>query len=316
MHQLRIIFMGTPEFAVPTLKTLVEAGKNVVAVITATDKMGGRGRKEKLESAVKKYAVENGLPVLQPKNLKSHEFQSELASYNADLQVVVAFRMLPESVWNMPVHGTVNLHASLLPKYRGAAPINWAIIHGEKYTGLTTFRLKHEIDTGSIIFQEEVKIGQNETAGELHDRMKIIGAGLVLKTVDAIESGKATFKEQPNTGITKAPKIYKETCEINFEQNVQKVHDFIRGLSPHPGAWTYIDNIFTKILRAEISTDEYLEPGALEVKDNSLFIGTKTKALEVIEIQPEGKRRMSTKDYLNGHTIQNMSVGLDFRRDA
>ncbi len=237
---MRIIFMGTPDFAVPSLDILVKSGHEVVAVVTSTDKLGGRGGKQILQSPIKKYAEANIIPVLQPPNLKSPAFIEELKSYNADLQVVVAFRMLPELVWSMPKLGTFNLHGSLLPKYRGAAPINWAVINGETETGVTTFFIKHEIDTGDLLFQEAIPIGENETAGEVHDRMMLVGADLVLKTVNAIQNDKYKLSKQDESKVCKAPKIYHETCEIDFNQPVKKVHDFIRGLSPYPGAWTLI----------------------------------------------------------------------------
>ncbi|MEN0051746.1 MAG: methionyl-tRNA formyltransferase, partial [Bacteroidota bacterium] len=219
---LRIVFMGTPDFAVPSLQVLVENDYQVVGVITATDKYGGRGGKHLIESAVKRYAVAQNIPVLQPKNLKAADFQAELKALNANLQVVVAFRMLPESVWVMPAYGTFNLHGSLLPKYRGAAPINWAVINGEKETGVTSFFLKQQIDTGDMLFQESLPIGEDETAGEVHDRMMQLGAEVVLKSVQAVEKGDYELQAQNNELATKAPKIYHDTCEIDFNQSTQK----------------------------------------------------------------------------------------------
>src|SRR5688572_20836641 len=240
---LRIVFMGTPEFAVASLQALVEAGCNIVGVITAPDKEAGRGMQLQ-QSAVKKYADGKGLLVLQPEKLKNPEFLEHLGALHADLQIVVAFRMLPELVWNMPPMGTVNLHGSLLPQYRGAAPINWAIINGEKQTGVTTFKLQHEIDTGNILMQEMIPIGENETAGGLHDRMKEIGAILLVKTMKGMQDGSLKGKPQAEFGINDeiphAPKIFTETAKIKWEQPVQKIHDLIRGLSPSPGAFTYM----------------------------------------------------------------------------
>ena len=236
--ELKIIFLGTPEFAVPSLKILIEHGYDVVGVITATDKLGGRGKKKLIQSAVKKYAVEQGLKVLQPKNLKNPEFVEEVRALGADLQVVVAFRMLPRVIWDMPRLGTMNLHGSLLPKYRGAAPINWAVIRGEKETGVTTFLLKQKIDTGDILQQKSLPIGENETTGEVYNRMMEMGAEVLLESVQALESGNYKLLPQNDAIATKAPKVFHETSEVDFIQPTQKVHDFIRGLSPYPTAWT------------------------------------------------------------------------------
>lgn len=253
---LRIVFMGTPEFAVASLDALVKAGCTIVGVITAPDKPAGRGM-EIQQSAVKKYAVENNLHILQPEKLKNPEFLEELRSLKADLQIVVAFRMLPEAVWNMPPMGSVNLHGSLLPQYRGAAPINWAVINGEKETGVTTFRLKHEIDTGDILLQQRFPIGENETAGEVHDKMKDIGAQLLVKTISGLAEG--TIQELPqdpgpgirDQKIRHAPKLFTETCRIDFYKKTAEVHDLIRGLSPFPGAFTSFNGKTLKIYRTE-----------------------------------------------------------------
>ena len=262
---LRIVFMGTPEFAVPSLEAIMEQGHEVVGVITATDKYGGRGNKKLLASAVKKFAEKNNLKILQPRNLKDPAFIEELAELQADLQVVVAFRMLPKVVWQMPPLGTINLHGSLLPKYRGAAPINWAVIKGEKETGVTTFFLKHEIDTGDMLFQESLPIGENETAGEVHDRMMLLGAQVVAKSVNAIASGDYELKNKMTHLVTKAPKIYHETCQINFNQPTSTVHNFIRGLSPFPAAWTQLNELQLKIFRTEKElSDHSLEPGTIQ----------------------------------------------------
>lgn len=302
---LKIIFMGTPDFAVPSLSILVESGYEVVGVITATDKLGGRGKKKVIQSAVKQYAVEKGLNVLQPKNLKKPEFVEEVCALNADLQIVVAFRMLPEVIWNMPRLGTMNLHGSLLPKYRGAAPINWAVIKGEKETGVTTFLLKHEIDTGDVLFQESLPIGENETAGEVYNRMMEMGAGVLLKSVQALEKGKYTSLPQKDEAATKAPKIFHETCEIDFIQPTQKVHDFIRGLSPFPTAWTMLDNKKLKVFK---TTKEIIDHDSAPGKffsDNKNYLKVSTidgyVCLEVLQLA--GKKRMDVKSFLNGFKL-------------
>ncbi|TNE58074.1 MAG: methionyl-tRNA formyltransferase [Bacteroidetes bacterium] len=293
--------MGTPDFAVPPLKLLLEHGYDIAAVITAPDKPGGRQGLQ--ESAVKKFALAHGLKILQPPKLKNPEFVEELRALNADLQVVVAFRMLPEIVWNMPPLGTLNLHGSLLPKYRGAAPINWAIINGETETGLTTFLLRHEIDTGDILFQERLPIGENETAGELHDRMMETGAHLVLKTIQAIEKNAVQPQPQAAMEASNAPKIFTETCEINFNQPTIRVHNFIRGLSPYPCAWTTMDDKKLKVYRTKKVTGsgKPAQPGQYFSDGKSkLLISTADGYLDVLELQMEGKKRMPVRDFLNG----------------
>ncbi len=302
---LRIVFMGTPEFAVPSLQILLENDYDVVGVVTATDKLGGRGRKKLLEPAIKKFAKGKDIPILQPKNLKDPAFVEALRELNADLQVVVAFRMLPEVVWTMPEKGTFNLHGSLLPKYRGAAPINWAIINGETETGVTTFFIRHEIDTGDVLFQEKMPVGENETAGDVHDRMMILGAETVLKTVRAIESDDYELKKQDESQATKAPKIHHDTCKIDFDQPTAQVHNFIRGLSPYPAAWTILDDKELKILR---TTKEHsghsLSPGKIVTDDKTeLKFATRDGFVRVHELKMEGKRRMKVTDFLNGYFI-------------
>ena len=295
--------MGTPGFAVPSLNILLENGYNVVGVITATDKWGGRGNKKLMQSEVKKFAISKGLRVLQPKNLKAPNFIEELRSLEANLQIVVAFRMLPEVVWAMPQLGTFNLHGSLLPKYRGAAPINWAIIKGDLETGVTTFFLKKEIDTGDLIFQESLPIGENETAGEVHDRMMELGAQVSLKTVQAIESGNVETIKQDDSKATKAPKIFHETCEIHFDRSTQEVHNFIRGMSPFPAAWTKLDDKTLKILKTSKEiTNHHFEPGTFH-SDNKKFIkiATLDGFIQVHQLQLQGRKRMATKDFLNGY---------------
>lgn len=299
--------MGTPEFAVPSLEILVENKYNVVAVVTAPDKPQGRGQKL-TASPVKESAMKYNIPVLQPTNLKSPEFIEDLRSYGANLQVVVAFRMLPEVVWAMPALGTFNLHASLLPQYRGAAPINWAIINGEKETGVTTFFLKHEIDTGNIILQEKEKIHDDDDAGKLYERLMNSGAALVLKTTKAIEEGNYRVHPQLKTPDTKqAPKIFKETCEINWNQSGERIRNFVRGLSPYPAAWTTLNGKVYKIFQVRSSLTSRqppVNPGEIET-DNKTFLHVKTKDgwLSVLEFQPEGKKRMSVTEFFRGNKI-------------
>lgn len=306
---MRIIFMGTPEFAVPSLEILLENGYNVVAVVTAPDKPGGRQGIQ--QSAVKQFAQSRGLQILQPEKLKNPEFLDALKAFKPDLQIVVAFRMLPEVVWALPPMGTMNLHGSLLPKYRGAAPINWAVIRGEAETGLTTFLLKHEIDTGDLLFQEKVPIGPDETAGELHDRMMQVGAKLVLRSVQALEHGTVQPVQQADLEATHAPKIFAETCRINFDQAARQVHNFVRGLSPYPGAWTSLDGKTVKILKTSLDPGPWpmdpagaAEPGTwISDGKNYLRISTSDGLITVLELQMEGKRRMNVKDFLNGNKI-------------
>lgn len=307
LSDLRIIFMGTPEFAVASLNALVNAGCNIVGVITAPDKPAGRGMKL-TESAIKKYAVDKNLKALQPEKLKNPEFLNELKALNANLQIVVAFRMLPEVVWNMPAMGTINLHGSLLPQYRGAAPINWAVINGEKETGATTFKLKHEIDTGDILLQEKLSIGENETAGEVHDRMKIMGAQLLVKTVEGIADGRLKEQAQSSfdlSALKHAPKIFTETCVIDWNKSATQTHNLIRGLSPFPGAVTKLNDKILKIYKSR-KHDTLLQhqPGTM-VTDNKTFLkfACADGYIEVLELQLEGKKRMNTEDFLRGNKI-------------
>lgn len=308
MKDLRIVYMGTPDFAVPSLEILVENGFNVVAVVTAPDKPKGRGQKV-ATSPVKDCAVRHNIPVLQPTNLKSPEFIEELKSYNANLQIVVAFRMLPETVWNMPEIGTFNLHASLLPQYRGAAPINWAIINGEKETGVTTFFLKHEIDTGRIIFQEKEIIHEDDTVGDLYVRLMQKGAELVLKTVQAIRQEDYPQIEQ-NEGkeLKSAPKIFRETCQINWNQPTDRIYNFIRGLSPYPAAWTEITGKNLKLYQVKKLTMnnelKSISPGDYTTDGKKyLYFRTQDGGIDVRELQIEGKRRMDVEEFLRGNKI-------------
>ena len=338
---LRIIFMGTPGFAVASLDALVNAGYNIVAVITAPDKEAGRGMQLQ-QSAVKEYAVEKGLTVLQPEKLKDPEFITKLKTFNADLQVVVAFRMLPEVVWDMPPMGTVNLHGSLLPQYRGAAPVNWAVINGEKETGVTTFKLKQEIDTGNILIQESFPIGENESAGDVHDKMKIIGAALLVKTVKRLAEGildekpqGAIVSREPSvvseelshestftphysalTTLKHAPKIFTETCMINWNKPVNEVHNLIRGLAPYPTAFTFLDNKKLKIFAAHIvvdlqsadgtgNNDNKTAGGILTDKKTYLHFTCSDGLIAIDELQLEGKKKMKVEDFLRGYRFLN-----------
>ncbi|MFM1876087.1 MAG: hypothetical protein RL266_1824 [Bacteroidota bacterium] len=314
MSKERIVFMGTPEFAVATLKALLESGAKVVGVITAPDKPAGRGMKLQ-PSAVKLFALEYGLTILQPTNLKSDAFLNELKSLKATLQVVVAFRMLPEAVWNMPEKGTFNLHASLLPQYRGAAPINWAVINGETESGVTTFFLQHQIDTGNIIFQDKVPIGENESAGELHDKLMEAGAKLVVKTLEAIESGTApSISQDTFTGdLKEAPKLFKETCKIDWNRSANEVFDLIRGLSPYPTAYTTLfsgmEEIGLKIYRAvKTQKREAGKPGELMIDHGKLFISCSDGWLQIVELQLAGKKRMKAEDLLRGTDLSSYSI--------
>ena len=307
-QSLRIIFMGTPEFAVASLDALVKAGCNIIGVITAPDKAGGRGMLLQ-QSAIKKYAVENKLNVIQPEKLKNPEFLTELKLLNADLQIVVAFRMLPEVVWKMPPMGTINLHGSLLPQYRGAAPINWAVINGEKETGVTTFKLKQEIDTGDILLQESFSIGENDTAGQVHDKMIEIGAAVLVKTVIGIANNTLEETPQYQTSnielpiLQQAPKIHTDTCRINWSQPVETVFNLVRGLSPYPAAFTIMNEKMLKVYTAkkEMSIPTHSE-GEYETDGKTFLKFACTNGyLHLLEIQLEGKKRMTVEEFLRGY---------------
>ena len=310
-NDLRIVFMGTPDFAVASLKTLVENGYKIVGVITAPDKPAGRGKKL-AESAVKQYALQNNLTILQPEKLKNPDFVNELKNLKADLQIVVAFRMLPEIVWSMPKYGTFNLHGSLLPQYRGAAPLNWAVINGENKTGVTTFLLDHEIDTGKILFKKEIEIGENDTVGDIHERLMEIGADLVLETVDSIAGGNIQPIPQEKllveNEIKHAPKIFKEDCKIDWNKTTEEVRNLIRGLSPYPTAWSNLVNkktgeeILTKIYFAQkINFSEIAEPGSIRTDGkNYLNVACRKGWLKIADLQISGKKRMKTEDFLRG----------------
>jgi methionyl-tRNA formyltransferase len=305
MKDLRIVFMGTPDFAVASLDILVQHGFNIVGVITAPDKPAGRGLQLQ-ESAVKKYAVSKGLTVLQPEKLKNPDFITALQALKADLQVVVAFRMLPEIVWNMPPEGTINVHASLLPNYRGAAPINWAVINGEKESGVTTFKLQHEIDTGNILFSDKVSVREDETAGELHDDLMQTGARLLLKTVQAIAAG--NIKEIPQADIPAntikhAPKIFKDTCRINWQQPLDNIYNLVRGLSPYPAAWTVFQGKTLKIYKArKVHTTPAHAPGDFDTDQKTYVkIAAPDGYLYLDEVQLEGKKKMDIGAFLRGY---------------
>jgi len=314
MKDIRIVFMGTPDFAVATLNELITQKYNVVGVITAPDKPAGRGRKIN-QSAVKKYAVANGLPVLQPTNLKNEDFLSELKSLNANLQIIVAFRMLPKAVWNMPEYGTFNLHASLLPAYRGAAPINWAIINGEQTTGVTTFFIDEKIDTGAIILQEKVNIAPNETVGELHDRLMDIGCKLVCTTVQHIQEGTVTTQEQPLEEEKPAPKLFPGNCKIDWTQPMDTIYNLIRGLNPYPAAWSTLsqNSEETKVqfysVEKEIANHQ-LTPGSILFDKKTIKIAVYNGYIIVKELKISGKRKMDTVSLLNGYKFEENSIML------
>ena len=312
---LRIVFMGTPEFAVGTLQALVEGGYNVVAVVTQPDKPVGRHQDTLQPSEVKKYALSHGLPVLQPEKMKDPAFVEQLRDYHADLQVVVAFRMLPEVVWAMPRFGTFNVHAALLPQYRGAAPINWAVINGETETGVTTFFLDHDIDTGRIIIQKHFPIPDEADVEYVYDGLMHLGAEIAVETIDLILEGdgqvesidQETFAiDTKTTVLHPAPKIFKETCEINWQQTAKQIYDFIRGLSPYPGAWTTLQmpdgkQTVLKIFKtAKTSLSTQLETGRLKEENKRLYVAVQGQLLELVEIQLTGKKRMLARDFLNG----------------
>nr|WP_303743124.1 methionyl-tRNA formyltransferase [uncultured Duncaniella sp.] len=312
-ENLRIVFLGTPDFAVESLRRIVEGGYNVVGVVTMPDKPAGRGHKL-YQSPVKEYAVAHGLHLMQPVKLKDPEFVEELRSLNADLFVVIAFRMLPEIVWTMPRLGTFNLHASLLPRYRGAAPINWAVINGDTETGVTTFFLKHEIDTGDIIAQERVEILPTGNVGDVHDRLMLLGADLTIKTIDDIIAGTLTTIAQDeligDTEPTPAPKIFKETCKIDWNAPAVTIHNLVRGLSPYPAAWTTLLDGDTELGAVKIfetrihPANTNLSPGEIIIEGQTLLVGTGDgNPIEILSLQAPGKRRMPTPDFLRGSRL-------------
>ncbi|MDT0646437.1 methionyl-tRNA formyltransferase [Zunongwangia sp. F260] len=308
MRDLRIVFMGTPEFAVTSLRKIIEAGYNVVGVITAPDRPAGRGRKLQ-QSDVKKYALEQDLKILQPTNLQSKDFQQELQQLQPNVQVVVAFRMLPKLVWALPEHGTFNLHASLLPQYRGAAPINWSIINGDETTGVSTFYIDEKIDTGAMILQRQLSIGENENVGELHDRLMKSGADLILETLELIKSDKVkTTLQEENDHLKPAPKLTKENTKINWERPVAEIYNLIRGLNPYPAAWSILQNASeeykVKIFEAEKILDLHeLPAGTIVLNDKKLKVAAPDGFLQIGEMQLPGKRKMAIHDLLNGFSF-------------
>lgn len=315
-EDLKIVFLGTPEFAVESLSRLYNEGYNIAGVITMPDKPAGRGHKM-LQSPVKQFAVEHGLKLMQPTNLKAPEFIEELRSLNADLFIVIAFRMLPEAVWTMPRLGTFNLHASLLPKYRGAAPLNWAVINGDKETGVTTFFLKHEIDTGDIIDQKRVTINPDDNVGDVHDRLMMLGADLTLETVRHIIDGNLkTIEQDKLTGgvePTPAPKIFKETCHIDWNNPAEKIHNLVRGLSPYPAAWTTLtttsgEELQLKIFKTSVSERTLLAPGSIVIDKNRMYIACSDRLLEILSLQLQGKKRLDTADFLRGFNPANFKL--------
>ena len=304
MRDLRIVFMGTPDFAVATLDALLKAKFKVVGVVTAPDKPAGRGQKLQ-QSAVKKYALDHNLTILQPSNLKSEEFLTQLKSLNANLQIVVAFRMLPKAVWQLPEYGTFNLHASLLPNYRGAAPINWAIINGETKTGVSTFFIDEKIDTGNIILQEEVAIDEDETLGELHDKLMEVGSRLVVKTVQQIEKGIVKTFKQPEIEEKAAPKIFTETCKINWNDTLSNTYNLIRGLNPYPAAWTTLINNNEEIkvkmydVKKEFASHQH-KTGTVITSKNDIKVAVDKGYIIIESLQLAGKKQMDSKSLLNG----------------
>lgn len=309
---MKVVFMGTPEFAVATLEKIIEAKHDVVAVVTVPDKPAGRGQKLN-ESAVKLAAIKNNIPVLQPEKLKNEEFISVLQKLNADLFVVVAFRMLPEIVWNMPPKGTINLHGSLLPQYRGAAPINWAVINGEKETGVTTFFIQHEIDTGNILLHRKIKINENDSAGTIHDELMEVGAELMVETLEKIEKNEIEGQPQEKfiqSELKHAPKIFRETCHINWNNSTENIHNLIRGLSPYPAAFSNLNTSERviegyKIFETKKNQESVLkEPGSI-LTDGKTFLKVFTSdgSLSILQIQQPGKKKMNIEDFLRGNTL-------------
>ena len=300
---MKIVFMGSPDFAVSSLKAIIDAGVEVLAVVTAADKIGGRGHNQLISTDVKKFALTNNLPILQPTNLKNPEFVASLQGLNADLFVVVAFRMLPEVVWSIPPKGTINIHGSLLPKYRGAAPINWAIIQGEKETGVTSFLIRKDIDTGPILLQSKTNISEDDDFGIVYNKLKILGAELLLKTLAMLENDEIKPLVQVETQVTHAPKIYRETCQIDASKSSQEVHNFVRGLAPYPGAWLEWQGVEYKILKSklgEMGQGTLVAKACFFANGRHLYLQCADGFLEILELQPEGKRKMLAADFING----------------
>lgn len=310
---MNIIFMGTPDFAVPSLRSLLHSNHHIVAVVTPPDLPRGRGQKIS-PSPVKIEARRHGLSILQPSSLKNADLQEQLRNFNADLFVVVAFRILPKEVFTIPPKGTINLHASLLPKYRGAAPLNWAIINGEKETGVTTFFIQEKVDTGNLILQEKVAIGADMTVGELHDQLMIVGADLLLKTVNAIEKGSCDLRKQHDADATPAPKIFRETCRIDWSKSAREIHNHVRGLSPYPGAWTMYKQKQLNIYRTKVLNLDCESPaGSVIVEANHLSVATGKGMLEILDLKTEGRKRMTAEEFLRGYYMQSGEILGDAR---
>lgn len=313
MKKLKVVFLGTPDFAVASMKAIHESDHELIGAITMPDKPAGRGKKLQ-SSPLKNYAVEENIPLLQPSNLKDEEFLAELKSWGADIFIVVAFRMLPEAVWNMPEMGTVNLHGSLLPDYRGAAPINWAVMNGDKKTGVSTFQLKHKIDTGDVLLQESTPISDEDNVGSVHDRLMNIGANLIVTTLNQLSEGSVkpipqeSFSEGP---YREAPKLFKPDCLIDWNKDQEDIFNHIRGLSPYPAAYTVLSNDKEdknmKVFKT-LKTDKSIPSGNIKMEGKQVFVGTKSKALELIEVQLAGKKRMSIKDLLNGFSFNEYQI--------
>jgi methionyl-tRNA formyltransferase len=300
---MNLIFMGTPDFSIPSLTKLTESGHNVVAVVTAPDKERGRGRKVSF-TPVKEFAIKKNIPLLQPEKLKNNpQFADNLKKFNADLFVVVAFKILPPEVFKIPKYGSFNLHASYLPKYRGAAPIQWVLINGEQKTGLTTFKLAEKVDTGNIYLQKEVEIFPEDNFGTMHDKLSILGADLVLETVDLIESGKFLLQKQDDSIATPAPKIKKETCQIDWNKTAEEIHNLIRGLSPYPAAYFIFNEKVIKVYEAEVVQRDDLKPFEIVQSKSQLIIGCGTNAIGILQLQQEGKNRMGVEEFLRGFSF-------------
>jgi methionyl-tRNA formyltransferase len=299
---MKIVFMGTPDFALPSLKTLIESKHTISAVVTGPDKERGRGQKLTY-TPIKEFALINSIPVLQPEKLKDPNFIQQLRDINADLFVIVAFKILPREVFTIPMKGSFNLHGSLLPKYRGAAPIQWALINGESETGVTTFMLEDKVDTGNVIIQNKIVVDENDDFGTLHDKLSILGAKVVLQTVDLISDGNLELKKQDDILASPAPKITKEITEINWEKTAEEIHNLIRGLSPFPGAYFRFDNKIIKIFKTKIIQSSKLNPGEIEQSKGNLMIGCGKNSLEVLELQQEGKKRLKVGEFLRGFSF-------------
>ena len=299
---MKIVFFGTPDFAVASLSKIYESGHEVVAVVTAPDKERGRGRKVSC-TPVKEFAIEKNIPVLQPLKLKDEQFVEQLKQIAADLFVIVAFRILPVEVFSLPKFGSINLHGSLLPKYRGAAPIQWSLINGDSETGVTTFFLKEKVDTGNMILQEKIKINKDDNFELLHDKMMIVGADVLLRTISLIESGKVEGKNQDDAYASPAPKITRETCKINWEKSAETIHNLIRGVSPFPGAFFELESKIYKIYKSVRVSEPQLNPGRIHQTKNELYIGCSEDTLQILEIQPEGRKRMTAEEFLRGYSL-------------